>query len=393
MTTKTKTTWRTVRLKDVADINAHSINSDFPHKRIEYIDISAVGSGTVSNMTEYELSEAPGRARRLVVDGDTILSTVRPNRRSFLYVQNSKENTLASTGFAVLSPKKETDSRFLYYLVTRQKFSDYLSANTKGSAYPAVSPEVISDAEVSIPVHDEQKRIADILSAFDEKIENNNLIIKALEEMAQAIFKERFAVSLDAIPSGWGMKKLGDFGKIVTGKTPSTKEKGNFGNDYPFITIPDLQNGVFVIRTERFLSEQGAATMYASKLPAGAICVSCIATIGLVGIATRESFTNQQINSIIPRSEALRPFLFLLLRGMKRNLQSHASGGTAAPIISKGAFEKIEIVMPQEKILTGFYESVNPMFEKILVVLEESQKLGAMRDLFLPRLMSGEIRV
>src|SRR3989338_381739 len=118
MTTKTKTTWRKVRLGDVAGINAHSINSDFPHKRIEYIDISAVGSGIISGVSEYEFNEAPIRARRLVTNGDTILSTVRPNRRSFLYIQNPKENVVVSTGFAVLSPKKETDPRFLYYLVT-----------------------------------------------------------------------------------------------------------------------------------------------------------------------------------------------------------------------------------------------------------------------------------
>lgn len=246
---------------------------------------------------------------------------------------------------------------------------------------------------LKFPDISEQKRIVEVLVAFDEKIENNNRIIKTLEEMAQTIFKEWSAVPSESLPKGWEMKRLGDLGKIITGKTPSTKNRENFGNDYPFITIPDLQNGVFVIRTERFLSEQGAETMRTSKLPAGAICVSCIATVGLAGIATRESFTNQQINSIIPKSEVLRPFLFLLLRSMKGGLQAHASGGTAAPIISKGAFEKIEVLMPPEKILTNFHESVNPMFDKILTVLKENQKLAAMRDLLLPRLMSGELSI
>jgi len=296
------------------------------------------------------------------------------------------------------------DPHFIYYMFKRLDLA-HLNA---GSGVPTLNRNHAHEIAVQVPEDtDLQKRIAGMLSAFDEKIENNNRIIKTLEEMAQAIFKEWFVKfrfpgyentefvdsELGKIPKGWEVKRLGDLGKIITGKTPSTKDKDNFGNIYPFVTIPDLQNGMFVMSTERFLSEQGGESMRVSKLPAGAICVSCIATVGLIGITTQNSFTNQQINSVLPDSQELQTFLFLLLRRMKTSMQSYASGGTAAPIISKGVFEKIPAIVPSEDLVENFHKIISPMFEKIKIALEENQKLAAMRDLLLPRLMSGEIRV
>lgn len=171
-------------------INPNSIGKSFPFKEIEYIDISSVGTGTLTGSTRLSLPDAPSRAKRLVKHGDTILATVRPNLRSFYYVKNPRPNTVVSTGFAVLRAKESIDKRYIYYSVTSQAFTDYLSANVKGAAYPAVDTEIIARGKIYLPSLATQNKITSILSAYDDLIENNLKRIKILEEISQMIYRE-----------------------------------------------------------------------------------------------------------------------------------------------------------------------------------------------------------
>lgn len=142
--------WEVGILGDVIKVNEHSISKYYPHNEIEYIDISSVTTGHLEGTTHYSLVNAPSRARRLVNQGDTIWSTVRPNRRSYLFISNPKENLVVSTGFAVLTPIEISPS-FLYFWVTTDEFVDYLVSNADGSAYPAVLPERFAESEIHLP--------------------------------------------------------------------------------------------------------------------------------------------------------------------------------------------------------------------------------------------------
>src|SRR5258706_4811040 len=116
-----QSSYSVARIRDVALINARSIKGDHASSEIEYIDISCVGTGELTEIPKWmPFSEAPSRARRLVRSGDTIISTVRPNRRSFLYLSSPGANTVASTGFAVLTPTPKVNPRYLYYWISRQ---------------------------------------------------------------------------------------------------------------------------------------------------------------------------------------------------------------------------------------------------------------------------------
>ncbi|MBW7928271.1 MAG: restriction endonuclease subunit S, partial [Fimbriimonadaceae bacterium] len=179
---------------DVISINPGTRGRDWPHSHMCYIDISAVGEGL---MTEEPATipthQAPSRAQRLVKDGDVILSTVRPNRRSMLYARNPSPNTVVSTGFAVLRAREsDIDSRFLYALVQDRAFTDYLVTREQGAAYPAISTNDIFEAEVALPPLWEQRRIAQVLGSLDDKIELHRRMCATLEEMARAIFRSWF---------------------------------------------------------------------------------------------------------------------------------------------------------------------------------------------------------
>jgi type I restriction enzyme S subunit len=248
-------TWTRQKLGEVANIIPDSIGRDFKHEIIEYIDISNVGAGNLFETQEIKIQNAPSRARRLVKLGDTILSTVRPNRRSFFYFKNPKENTVVSTGFAVLRALGNNDPRYLYYSVTNQSFTRYLTKNAKGSAYPAVDASIIYDGVVFIPEKiEDQSRIASVLSAYDDLIENNEKRIKALEEMAQLLYTEWFVkfkfpghkkvkmfdsgTEYGMIPEGWGVMNVENLIKrIPVGKKYENKSVSETGK------VPVLDQG------------------------------------------------------------------------------------------------------------------------------------------------------
>ena len=144
----------------------------------------------------------------------------------------------------------------------------------------------------------------------------------------------------------WQVKRIGDLGQIITGKTPSTKVPEYFDGKYPFITIPDLNGRRDIYTSERSLSELGAEVMHTIQLPPGAVMMSCIATIGKCGITMRPSFTNQQINSVICNENVDHKFLYYSFTQLGAALDAAGGGGSVYTNVSKSRFSDIEILLP-----------------------------------------------
>ena len=142
--------WESCKLRDVAEINGRNIDENYPYDKINYIDIGSVRNGRILEKANYNLEEAPGRAKRIVQDGDVIWGMVRPNLRAYAMVLNPDKNDVFSTGFAVLTSKKVPFS-FLYCNVTTEEFVGYLVNCTNGAAYLAVKPIHFEEYNVSIP--------------------------------------------------------------------------------------------------------------------------------------------------------------------------------------------------------------------------------------------------
>ncbi len=383
--------WSKHKLGDVCEINPFKRDNNWKHSIIEYIDISSVGVGyLIENPRLIPTKEAPSRAQRLVQDGDTIISTVRPNRRSMLYIKSPKQNTVVSTGFAVLHPK-EIDPRFLYYIVFNQEFTDRLTARADGSAYPAVLPEVIADAEIDLPSLPEQRAIAGVLGALDDKIELNRRMNATLEAIARAVFRHWFVDSEEV--KGWEVGQVKDLGEVITGKTPPTSNRDNYDGEIPFITIPDMHGKTFVIETEKTLSAQGVETQPNKTLPPFSICVSCIATPGLVSMTTKPAQTNQQINSLIPKDKKSIFYCYFTLRERGDEIRTRGSGGSVLLNLNKGQFESLRVALPPVELVHKFQDLVEPPLMKLLSNEQESSTLASLRDTLLPKLMSGEVEI
>ena len=139
-----------LKLKEVAGVNESSLKASSNLDKLLYVDISSVSTGSIDNKTEYDLKEAPGRARRILKHEDIIWSCVRPNRKSYSFVFLPEDNLIASTGFAVITAK-EIPSSFLYQLTTSNEFVDYLENHAKGATYPAVTSKDFEEAYINIP--------------------------------------------------------------------------------------------------------------------------------------------------------------------------------------------------------------------------------------------------
>lgn len=153
--------WTFANLGAIATVNRAQIDTKLPPQRILYIDIASVGPGTVRDVTPIAFEDAPGRARRVVQHGDILWSCVRPNRRSHVLMLKPEPETVASTGFAVLTATK-VPYTFLYQATTTDGFVAYLTNHATGAAYPAVTARTFQDAEILMPPEPLLTQFADV---------------------------------------------------------------------------------------------------------------------------------------------------------------------------------------------------------------------------------------
>lgn len=309
---------------------------------------------------------------------------------------------LVNQRVAIVRPTK-ADANFLYYWFSMPFVEKHLYSLGIGAGQPNISAKDILKLKIKIPNRNIQTKIADILSTYDNLIENNNKRIKLLEQMADNLYKEWFVrfrfpgyettTFKSGIPSNWTIKKLKDFGRIETGKTPSTAKPENYGNAYHFVKTPDMHGNIFVIKTEEMLSEIGNNSQIKKLLPINSIMVSCIGSAGIVAINTKPAHTNQQINSIILDKPYELEWLYFTCKELKGTIQSFGANGATMTNLNKGKFEKLKVYYPTPEIISKFHQIVEPMFSELKSLLTINENLIKQRDLLLPRLMSGKLEV
>ena len=395
-----KSNWKEYKIGDLCDSISDSYKRN--DKKVVLINTSDVLEGKILNHELVDNKNLKGQFKKTFQKYDILYSEIRPTNKRFAFVDiEDTYNYIASTKLMVIRPDlKKVLPKYLYIILKSQPIIDELQhlAETRSGTFPQITfSSELSQMEILLPSLETQQKIAKVLSAIDDKIELNNSINKNLEQQAQAIFKSWF-IDFEpfggTMPNDWCNGNLADIAKdIICGKTPSTAKKEYYGNDIPFITIPDMHNNTYIIKTERYLSALGAESQINKLLPANSICVSCIATAGLVSLTSMNSQTNQQINSIIPKKEVSPYYVYMLLKSLSEKIIMLGSSGSTTCNLNKGQFAKIEIIIPSQQILDKFNELVKFLFEQIKNLQIENQQLVQLRDTLLPKLMSGEIDV
>lgn len=400
--------WKTYKLGEIASVQTGPFGSQLHQK--DYVEIGSpiitvehLGENRIlhNNLPKVSSEDKQRLKKYWLQEGDIVFSRVGSvDRRA--YVKESEDGWLFSGRCLRVRPQRNLDGKFLSYFFGLEEFKTKIRAVAVGATMPSLNTSIMQNIEVKAPDLPTQRQIAQILSSLDDKIELNLQMNQTLEAMAQAIFKEWFVnfnfpgfdgELVDGLPKGWNRCLIKDFGKIVCGKTPSKADKEYFGGEYMFIKIPDMHNSVFIIETTDSLTEEGLNSQSNKTIPPFSICVSSIATVGLVCINPEPCQTNQQINSIVPKNKDLRYFLYFLTTSMKDTFLATASGGTATLNMNTSQFSNIGAFMPSEDILKEFDEIVSPIMGKILENEYNIKSLTQTRDTLLPKLMSGQIKI
>ena len=340
-------------------------------------------------------------------NGDSVVARIEPclqNGKRFFW--KSDKIGFGSTKYIVFRAKEgKMDSKYLFYLLK----TDYIKKSMVSSMVGAtgrqrVNNDIFGQIEIVVPNIEKQKKIGRTLFLYDDLIENNQKQIKLLEEAAQRLYKEWFVdlrfpghentKIVDGVPEGWNESTVESFGTVITGKTPPTSNKEYYTNGkVPFVTIPDMHNVVYPLKTEKRLTIEGAQTQKNKYIPPNSVMISCIGTVGLVCIATEVCQTNQQINSIILNNEDDLYFFYESMLRMKDLLDGLGSNGATMTNVNKSKLEKLIIISPSKDIVKQYNDVCKPLFESALNLSRKNVYLKNMREALLPELMSGEVEV
>jgi type I restriction enzyme S subunit len=230
--------------------------------KLPYIGLEHAGQGTLHISSIGSSQEVKSHKFRFK-SGDILFGTLRPYFRKVIVAPC---DGVCSTEFCVVRPKEPEDKYFVFYGMAHQQFIKYATTNSKG-ARPRTKWKLFSDFEFPDFLPSQRRDIGKILSAYDDLIENNRRRIQLLEQAARLLYREWFVhlrfpghehvTITDGMPDGWKQSTVSGLGKIVTGKTPSTKTPENFGGNIPFVKTPDMHRSRVIVGTEELSPASG----------------------------------------------------------------------------------------------------------------------------------------
>ena len=426
--------WQVRAFEDVIDFREGPgiLAKDFRENGIPLVRLSGLSRGvSVLEGCDYlDPDTVSARWSHFQLDLDDILLSASASLGRIAVVGQEGVGAVPYTGIIRMRPKGDSlYGPYIRYLLEGPDFQEQAEMVGVGSVIRHFGPMHLRQMTVQLPPLPEQRAIAHVLGALDDKIELNRRMNETLEEMARALFKSWFVnfdpvrakmegrwcrgeslpglpadlydlfpdrlvdSELGEIPEGWGVKSLGMFGEIITGKTPSTKRPEYYGEAVPFLRIPDMHGKMYALKTEVMLSPQGAESQSKKTLPPGSVSVSCIATPGLVVLNHRDTQTNQQINSIIPSNPSLSRYLYWTCCHLSSDIATGGLGGSVFGNMNKSTFGTLLAIHPGPAIVGAFDALVSPIHMGILTNEEQAHALAAQRDALLPKLVSGEVGV
>jgi type I restriction enzyme, S subunit len=304
---------------------------------------------------------------------------------------------------------RKVDSSYFYYLVLSPEFRSNVMNVRSGSAQPFISLGNLRSFEVNFDGDiTRQRRIASILSAYDDLIENSQRRIKILESMARALYREwfvhfrfpghenhpRVASALGEIPEGWEVKKLGDIcSRMESGGTPkrSTMKYWDDG-EIDWYKTGELWDG-FLFEAQEKITALGQRESTARLFEPGTILMAIYGspTVGRMGILTTHASCNQAALGLVADKRIIsQTYLYFILYSLRDHFNGLAQGA-AQQNISKEKVSGAMAVVPSRQVLDAFDNQAVPIFEQVRTLQRQTQNLRRTRDLLLPRLLSGQI--
>nr|WP_315167458.1 restriction endonuclease subunit S [uncultured Flavobacterium sp.] len=307
-----------------------------------------------------------------------------------VYNINDKKVLAGLHTFALRDKDNKTAHGYRAYLFKNPDVKTRLKTIATGSKVYGISKGNLEKFKITLPPVPEQQKIAKILATWDNVIKNTELAIIALNQRNKSLLKT-LIIENGNTSNNWKKYELNKIGKIVTGNTPPTNNRNNYGNDFLFVSPVDLGKEKYVKVTANRLSKQGHDI--SRKLPENSILYTCIgSTIGKIGIATEPLSTNQQINSIICYEDFDFEFIYYLLIANTWKILEFATN-QAVPMINKSVFEEIIIKAPdlaEQRRIAPVLKKADDELEKYYNLLDKYQ---LQKKALMQKLLTGKVRV
>ncbi len=420
-------TWRDVALEDVADeltvgyvgpMASEYIDDGIPFLRSLNVEPLRINKNNLKFITP-EFHQRIQKSR--LTPGDVVIvRTGKPGACSVVPEWLADANC---SDLVIVRCGKELNNRFLAYYVNTVA-SDHVAAHLVGAVQQHFNVGSARTLRLNLPPLGEQKSIAAVLGALDDKIELNRQMNATLGAMARALFQSWFVdfdpvrAKLDAlppagldkatvalfpdhledsplghIPRGWTVGNIKDCcTHIQNGGTPRRNEPRFWDNgDIPWLTSGEVRQPI-VTAPENFTTEAGLAESSAKWVPPLSTVIALYgATAGQVSLVSSRLTTNQAVCALVPKKH-FAFFNYLWMRAATGELENKAVG-SAQQNISKGIVEETQVVLAPSAVVEKFAESVSPLFDRWISNLHQSRTLATLRDTLLPKLLSGDLRV
>jgi type I restriction enzyme S subunit len=393
---------------------------------------------SVGNIQVFGSNGAVGWTDKVLSDGPGV---ILGRKGAYRGVRYSEDPFFVIDTAYYVKPKTNLDMQWLYYSIIHHKLGEI----DDGSPIPSTTRAAVYVTDVDVPPLPEQKAIAHVLGSLDDKIELNRRMNETLEGMAQALFKSwfvdfdpvidnalaagnpipeplaqraetrrqalangtanrdsaqafpasfRFTEELGWIPEEWELSTIGEQVSAVGGGTPSTKNESFWNGEHLFCTPKDLSglSSIVLDQTERHLTDLGAEKVSSGILPEGTVIMSSRAPIGYLAITNKPVTVNQGIIALVKNENYNPLFLLCWLRTNMERIVERANGSTFLEI-SKKNFKPIPFLKPSTSCIELFESNAELVHQRISVCAKNSQTLAKLRDVLLPKLISGELRI
>ncbi len=391
--------WNKTKLGDVCEV----VRGGSPRPIIDYITddpdgVNWLKIGDVKETDKY-FDHAAEKIKRTgipktreVISGDLILSNSMSFGRAFI----TRIDGYIHDGWLRLRPdQKALDKEYLYYFLTSALAQNQLKAVATGSVVNNLKSDTVKAVNIDLPPLVTQRRIAQFLSMFDEKIVINNEINKNLSDQALAIFQSWFIEYTPfggIIPPKWASTVLGNVCLCELGGTPSRSKPEYWNGDIPWINSGEV-NKFRITKPSEMITELGLNKSATKLLPAKTTVIAITgATLGQVSLLEIASCANQSVVGVVPNNHLPYEYIYPFIVTNIQELVSHQTGG-AQQHINKQNVESLPITVPDSAILNAYVDLVSGLYAAIANNCFENDRLADLRDALLPKLMSGEIDV
>ncbi len=365
--------------------------TDIPTGQINVTRIARVSETHIHRLSRHKLRK-----------GDIVYGSRGDIGRQAL-VREENVGWLCGTGcLRIRLGTSEVDPEYLHRYLTLPEIKGWIEGQAVGATMPNLNTAILNRVPVCYPGLGEQRKIAAILTAYDDLIETNKRRIALLEKMAEEIYREWFVRMrfpghrtvkfVKGVPEGWEPMPSSDMFDVLSGGTPKTDVPRYWDGPIPFFTPKDAPDHIYVSTTEKWITDKGLNSCNSRLYPKNTIFITARGTVGKLALAQCDMAMNQSCYALVPKFDEEVFFFYLSISNAIEIIKGVSKSGVFDNIIID-TFRIIPIYFPGRRLIKKFNDIAGPIFSQLECLLSANARLAKTRDILLPRLISGKLSV